>query len=98
MTRKSGYRLHHFGAIDRCSCGAYRYLALKTLKRFIEVVKIHQHAESGKREYVVVAKIPKSALEEHQNRNKASGEEASLRLSLSQIRTELSAVIAKMEK
>ena len=63
--------MQHFLNLDKCSCGAYRYLAIREHKRSYEVYLIHHsHSRSTQdsRKYMKLASIPKYKLNIHDDR------------------------------
>ena len=79
--------MQHFLNLDKCTCGAYRYLAVREHKRSYEVYLIH-HSHSrdsqDKRKYAKLASIPKYLLNMHDERiNELTGER-SVKLSFEQ--------------
>lgn len=69
--------LQHFGNLEPCNCGAYRYLAARTHKKSIEIVLIHQ-TPGGARKYLKVAGFKNTALDYHDPRNRVPGNGGSL--------------------
>ena len=64
----------HFGELDRCRCGAYRYIMLRETKKNIDIQLIHQ--DRGKvpnRRYRTVARISKFLLDIHADSNLVLG-------------------------
>ena len=85
--------MKHFQPLERCGCGAYRYLAARELGKSYEIVLIHQTAD-GTRKYLKVAGFPKTTLDFHEARNKGVRDGASLVMALLQTRSDLERVIA----
>ena len=79
--------MQHFLNLDKCICGAYRYLAIREHKRSYEVYLIH-HAHSqnsqDQRRYSKLASIPKYKLDIHEPRINEVDEERTVKLSLEQ--------------
>ena len=70
--------MQHFLNLEKCTCGAYRYLAVREHKRSYEVYLIH-HSHSynsqDQRKYAKLASIPKYRLNIHDERiNETTGE------------------------
>ena len=82
--------MQHFLNLDKCSCGAYRYLAIREHKRSYEVYLIH-HAHipnsQAQRKYSKLASIPKHRLNIHDERINELTEEKRIRLTYDQIAT-----------
>ena len=53
----------HFVNFEKCSCGAYQYLAVRLLRRSITVYLIHIRGKE--RRYLNVAHLKKSTLDIH---------------------------------
>ncbi len=53
----------HFVNLERCRCGAYRYLAARILKRGVTFYLIHINGKH--RKYLNVAHIKKNMLDVH---------------------------------
>ena len=70
--------MQHFLNLDKCTCGAYRYLAVREHKRSYEVYLIHHsHLPNSQdqRKYAKLASIPKYRLNIHDERmNELTGE------------------------
>ena len=70
--------MQHFLNLDKCTCGAYRYLAVREHKRSYEVYLIHHshsHNSQDQRKYAKLASIPKYRLNIHDERvNEMTGE------------------------
>ena len=63
--------MQHFLNLDRCSCGAYRYMAVREHKRSYQVYLIHHmHFPNGRdeRKYSKLASIPKYKIDIHSER------------------------------
>ena len=63
--------MQHFLNLDKCNCGAYRYLAIREHKKSYEVYLIHHsHSRSSNdsRKYMKLASIPKYKLNIHDSR------------------------------
>lgn len=64
--------MQHFLNLDKCSCGAYRYLAIREHKKSYEVYLIHHSHSRGSqdsRRYMKLASIPKRKLNIHDESN-----------------------------
>lgn len=88
--------MKHFQPLEKCECGAYRYLAAREHRKSFEVVVIHQ-VPGGARTYAKVAGFPKTALLVHDVRNRASGDGGSLLKTALQTKVQLSALITALE-
>jgi hypothetical protein len=78
----------HFLNLDRCTCGAYRYLAVREHKRSFEVYLIHHshsRSESDSRKYNKLASIPKYKLNLHDRRINELKDERLVKLSFEQV-------------
>lgn len=68
---EESHAMQHFLNLDKCSCGAYRYLAIREHKRSYEIYLIH-HAHSrgsqDSRKYMKLASISKYKLNIHDER------------------------------
>jgi hypothetical protein len=84
--------MEHFRPLDRCECGAYRYLAAREHGKSFEVVEIHQTPQ-GKRNYRKVAGFPKSALAWHDPRNNGSREGDSFDILTEKLRTNAKSIL-----
>jgi len=63
--------MQHFLNLEKCSCGAYRYLAVREHKKSFEIYMIHhKHFSSGQdtRKYRKLASIPKFKINLHDER------------------------------
>ena len=79
--------MQHFLNLDKCTCGAYRYLAVREHKRSYEVYLIH-HANSttvrDQRKYSKLASIPKRKLNIHESRVNEIPQEKTIKLTFEQ--------------
>ena len=79
--------MQHFLNLDKCECGAYRYLAIREHKRSYEVYLIH-HSHSqlspDQRKYAKLASIPKHRLNIHETRVNEMPEEKRVALTCEQ--------------
>lgn len=76
--------MQHFLNLDKCDCGAYRYLAIREHKRSYEVYLIHHmHSQSttDRRKYAKLASIPKFKLNIHAIRPNQRPETRTLNIS-----------------
>ncbi|MDG6918580.1 MAG: hypothetical protein JRN62_03985 [Nitrososphaerota archaeon] len=89
--------LKHFQPLEKCRCGAYRYLAAREHRKSFEVVLIHQ-MPGGERKYLKVASFPKSVLEFHEARNRGRQHGDSLLKSALETRAQLSTLITTLQK
>lgn len=79
--------MKHFLNLDRCTCGAYRYLAVREHKRSYEVYLIHHlHSQDSQdsRKYAKLASIPKYKLNMHDERMNEFTEERRIRITFEQ--------------
>lgn len=53
----------HFVNFDKCTCGAYQYLAVRLLRRSLTIYLIH--VKGKERRYLNVAHVKKSQLDVH---------------------------------
>lgn len=90
------YQMKHFQPLERCDCGAYRYLAAREHGKSFEIVLIHQ-LPGGPRKYAKVAGFPKSALTFHDVRNRAPGDGGSLLEIALQVRRQLTTLVTALE-
>lgn len=63
--------MQHFLNLEKCTCGAYRYLAVREHKKSYEIYLIHhRHFSTGQniRKYTSLASIPKFKLNVHGQR------------------------------
>jgi hypothetical protein len=63
--------MQHFLNLERCSCGAYRYLAIREHKKSFEIYLIHHRhlsADQNVRKYRKLASIPKFKINIHDER------------------------------
>jgi hypothetical protein len=80
--------MQHFLNLDKCDCGAYRYLAVREHKRSYEVYLIHHsHTSSSQdqRKYAKLASIPKFRLNIHNERINDLTQERKVKLSFEQL-------------
>jgi hypothetical protein len=80
--------MKHFLNLERCTCGAYRYLAVREHKRSFEVYLIHHsHSRNGNdsRRYSKLASIPKYRLNIHDERVNELKDEHLVKLSFEQV-------------
>ncbi len=80
--------MQHFLNLDKCGCGAYRYLAVREHKRSYEVYLIHHshsHNSPAQRKYSKLASIPKHRLNIHDERVDEETKEKRVRLTFDQI-------------
>jgi len=79
--------MQHFLNLDKCTCGAYRYLAIREHKKSYEVYLIHHmHFATGQdtRKYSKLASIPKFKLNIHDERINTQQKERTIKLSIEQ--------------
>ncbi|MCL4517943.1 MAG: hypothetical protein M1587_01960 [Thaumarchaeota archaeon] len=78
--------MKHFLNLERCNCGAYRYLAVREHKKSYEVYLIHHvHSqETDSRKYSKLASIPKYLLNIHDERVNQIGERKSVNITFEQ--------------
>lgn len=79
--------MQHFLNLDKCTCGAYRYLAIREHKRSYEVYLIHHlHSQNSQdqRRYSKLASIAKYRLNIHEPRINEVAEERTVKLSTEQ--------------
>lgn len=81
--------MQHFLNLEKCTCGAYRYLAVREHKRSYEVYLIHHaHGQNSedRRKYAKLASIPKHKLNIHDTRLNDFKIARSIQVSSEQIR------------
>jgi hypothetical protein len=79
--------MQHFLNLDKCTCGAYRYLAVREHKRSYEVYLIHHShtkSSSDQRKYSKLASIPKYKLNIHDQRADQQEQERTISLTIEQ--------------
>jgi hypothetical protein len=79
--------VQHFLNLDKCTCGAYRYLAVREHKRSYEVYLIHHsHLPNSQdqRKYSKLASIPKYRLNFHDQRQNEIGHETTVKITFEQ--------------
>src|SRR5579862_8613239 len=79
--------MQHFLNLDKCTCGAYRYLAVREHKRSYEIYLIHHmHFATGQdtRKYSKLASIPKHRINIHDERMNLQQKEKTIKLSSEQ--------------
>ena len=79
--------MQHFLNLDKCSCGAYRYIAVREHKKSYEIYLIHHtHLQSRRdsRKYAKLASIPKYRLNLHDERVDEISGEKTLKLTFEQ--------------
>ncbi|MDA4111825.1 MAG: hypothetical protein OK439_04760 [Thaumarchaeota archaeon] len=79
--------MQHFLNLDKCNCGAYRYMAVREHKKSYEIYLIHHtHLPSGQdtRKYAKLASIPKFRLNLHDERTNEISTEKILKLTFEQ--------------
>jgi hypothetical protein len=79
--------VQHFLNLDKCTCGAYRYLAVREHKRSYEVYLIHHSHlpdSQDQRKYAKLASIPKYRLNFHDQRMNETGHEATVKITFEQ--------------
>ena len=82
--------MQHFLNLEKCSCGAYRYLAIREHKRSYEIYLIHHLHSYGKdsRKYAKLASIQKYRINNFHDELAAEPQQndsINLRLSLEQV-------------
>ena len=63
LTERARDERRNFVNLEKCSCGAYRYLAVRMLRRSLTLYLIHIKGKD--RKYLNVAHVKKSMLEIH---------------------------------
>ena len=78
--------MKHFLNLERCTCGAYRYLAMREHKRSYEVYLIHHmhSADTDTRKYSKLASIPKYRLNIHEGRMNEPKEDRVIKITFEQ--------------
>jgi len=79
--------MQHFLNLEKCTCGAYRYLAVREHKKSYEIYLIHHmHFATGQdtRKYSKLASIPKYRVNIHDERINLRQKEKTIRLSFDQ--------------
>jgi len=87
----------HFRPLERCECGAYRYLAAREHSRTFEIVEIHQ-TPNGRRNYRKVAGVPKVDLVWHDARNSGLRNPDSLTDLAFELRTNANSILRVVSK
>ncbi|MDA4129668.1 MAG: hypothetical protein OK457_02750 [Thaumarchaeota archaeon] len=91
--------MQHFLNLEKCSCGAYRYIAIREHKKSYEIYLIH-HLHSAhqpdSRKYSKLASIPKHRLNVHAQRMNQISKEKTLKLTFEQTLT-LRSVLQQLE-
>ncbi len=80
--------MQHFLNLEKCTCGAYRYLAVREHKKSYEIYLIHhRHFSTGQnvRKYSKLASIPKFKIDIHYQRIDEENKEKVVRLNREQI-------------
>lgn len=80
--------MQHFLNLERCSCGAYRYLAVREHKKSYEIYLIHhRHFSTGEdiRKYSKLASIPKFKINIHDPRIENEQRKKTIRLNMQEI-------------
>ncbi len=75
--------MQHFLNLEKCSCGAYRYLAVREHKKSYEIYLIHHlHFSSGQnvRKYSKLASIPKFRINIHDQRTEEDSKSKMIQL------------------
>jgi hypothetical protein len=79
--------MQHFLNLEKCTCGAYRYLAVREHKKSYEIYLIHQlHFATGQdtRKYSKLASIPKHKINIHDERTNPQQKEKTIKLTFEQ--------------
>lgn len=80
--------MQHFLNLEKCSCGAYRYLAVREHKKTFEIYMIHhRHLHGGQnfRRYCKLASIPKFKTNIHDKRVEMEETDQDIRMTLEQV-------------
>ena len=80
--------MQHFLNLEKCTCGAYRYLAVREHKKSYEIYLIHhRHFTTGQdvRKYSKLASIPKFKINIHDQRVDQQPKDKSIQLSNEQV-------------
>jgi len=80
--------MQHFLNLDKCGCGAYRYLAAREHKRSYEIYLIHHfhaHGSQPTRRYAKLASIPKYRLNIHDERVSEKREKKEVKLTFEEL-------------
>ena len=80
--------MQHFLNLEKCNCGAYRYLAVREHKKSYEIYLIHhKHFSAGEnvRKYAKLASIPKFKINIHDPRIQNEQRQRNVRLSYEEI-------------
>jgi hypothetical protein len=91
--------MQHFLNLEKCNCGAYRYLAVREHKKSYEIYLIHHlHYSNGDnlRKYSKLASIPKFRINIHDQRTEEAKQSRSLDLNFEEIFV-LKSVLRKLE-
>jgi len=91
--------MQHFLNLEKCNCGAYRYLAVREHKKSYEIYLIHHlHYSNGEnlRKYSKLASIPKFRINIHDQRTEEATQPKSLDLNFEEIAA-LKSVLRKLE-
>jgi hypothetical protein len=90
--------MQHFLNLEKCNCGAYRYLAVREHKKSYEIYLIHHlHYSNGEnlRKYSKLASIPKFRINIHDQRTEEK-QPKSLDLNFEEI-SALKSILRKLE-
>ena len=80
--------MQHFLNLEKCKCGAYRYLAVREHKKSYEIYLIHHlHFSAGPdvRKYSKLASIPKFRINIHDQRTNQVREESTIKLNVEEV-------------
>ncbi len=91
--------MQHFLNLEKCNCGAYRYLAVREHKKSYEIYLIHHlHFSDGRnvRKYSKLASIPKFRINIHDQRVEEGAKQKTIQLNFDEASV-LKAVLRKLE-
>jgi hypothetical protein len=91
--------MQHFLNLEKCNCGAYRYLAVREHKKSYEIYLIHHlHFSDGRntRKYSKLASIPKFRINIHDQRLEEESKQKTILLNFDEAAV-LKAVLRKLE-
>jgi len=91
--------MQHFLNLEKCNCGAYRYLAVREHKKSYEIYLIHHlHYSNGEnlRKYSKLASIPKFRINIHNQRTEEEKQPKSLDLNFEEV-SALKSILRKLE-
>jgi hypothetical protein len=91
--------MQHFLNLEKCNCGAYRYLAVREHKKSYEIYLIHHlHFSAGPdvRKYSKLASIPKFRINIHDQRINQISKESTVKLNVEEVSV-LKSILRKLD-